>query len=200
MTSADGDHGREDALAVLRGVQGHFVMESGLHADLSLDLDQLFVRPGRLVPSARRLADALAGLRPDVLCGPLLGGALLAQLVALTAGLDAVYTERTAWTPGALWSARYELPASLAALVNGRRVAVLDDVVNAGSALRATVAAVRGAGGEVVGAGALMRLSDRVVPWLDEQGLDLHALTVRDAPLWSPGDCPLCRRGVPLQL
>jgi orotate phosphoribosyltransferase len=194
MTGTEGD----DVLALLPGRSGHFLMESGLHADLWLDLDQLFVRPERLLPSARRLRDALAGDEPQVLCGPLLGGALLAQIVALTGGLDAVYTERTTWTPGALWSARYELPASLAGVVRGRRVAVVDDVVNAGSALRATIAAVRSAGGEVVGTAALLRLGDTAVPWLQEAGLTLHALAARDTALWPPSDCPLCRQGLPL--
>lgn len=190
----------DDVLAVLQGRQGHFVLESGLHGDLWLDLDRLFVRPERLLAPARRLGAALADYEPEVICGPLLGGALLAQIVALTSALDAVHTERSAWTPGALWSARYDLPASLTSVVSGRRVAVVDDVVNAGSALRGTVAAVRGAGGDVVATAALLRLGDTALPWLAEQGLTLHVLAARDTDLWPPDDCPLCREGVPLQV
>jgi orotate phosphoribosyltransferase len=189
----------DDVVALLRGREGHFLMESGLHGHLWLDLDQLFVRPERLLPSARRLRDQLARHRPEVICGPLLGGALLAQIVALVAGLDAVYTERTAWTPEILWSAQYKLPASLVPVVQRRRVAIVDDVVNAGSALRASADAVHSAGGEVVGTGALLRLGDTAAPWLREQGVTLHTLSTRDARLWSPEDCPFCRQGMPLQ-
>jgi orotate phosphoribosyltransferase len=178
--------------------EGHYVFESGLHGRLWLDLEQLFCRPERIAPMAAQLAARLAAERPDVVCGPLVGGALLAQLVALSAELGFVYTERTAWAPGVAWSARYQLPRSVERLVRGQRVAVVDDVVNAGSALRATVAAVRRSGGTVVGLGALLRLGDTVEPYLAEQGLSLHALAVRDNRLWPADECPLCARGVPL--
>jgi orotate phosphoribosyltransferase len=191
---------RDDVDELLASREGHYVFESGLHGSLWLDLEQLFSRPGRIAPLAAALAARLGVERLDVLCGPLVGGALLAQLVALTAELRFVYSERTAWTPGAAWSARYELPRPVEHLVRGQRVAVVDDVVNAGSALRATVAAVRRAGGDVVTSGALLRLGDTVEPYLAEQGLSLHALAVRDNTLWPAAQCPLCERGVPIDL
>ena len=188
----------DDLDDLLASREGHYVFESGLHGRLWLDLEQLFLRPGRIAPLAARLAARLDVERLDVVCGPLVGGALLAQLVALTAELRFVYSERTAWTPGAAWSARYELPRPVEHLVRGQRVAVVDDAVNAGSALRATVAAVRHAGGKVVSLGALLRLGDTVEPYLTEQGLSLHALDMRDNTLWPAQQCPLCARGVPL--
>ena len=188
----------DDVNDLLASREGHYVFESGLHGRLWLDLEQLFSRPGRIAPLAARLAARLDAQRPDVICGPLVGGALLAQMVALTADIPFVYTERTAWTPGAAWSARYELPRPLEHLVRGQRVAVVDDAVNAGSALRATVAAVCRAGGEVVTLAALLRLGDTVEPYLADQGLSLHTLAVRDNTLWPAEQCPLCARGVPI--
>jgi adenine/guanine phosphoribosyltransferase-like PRPP-binding protein len=41
-------------------------------------------------------------------------------------------------------------------LLAGRRVAVVDDVVATGSSLAATIALARAAGGQVVGAGAIL--------------------------------------------
>jgi orotate phosphoribosyltransferase len=180
--------------------EGHYVFESGLHGSLWLHLEQLFSRPGRIAPLAAQLAARLDADRPDIVCGPLVGGALLAQMVAVSAELRFAYSERTAWTPGVAWSARYELPRPVEHLVRGHRVAVVDDAVNAGSALRATVDAVRRAGGDVVTCGALLRLGDTVEPYLAEQGLVLHALAVRDNTLWPATQCPLCARGVPLDV
>ena len=191
---------RDDVDELLSSREGHYAFESGLHGRLWLDLEQLFSRPRRIAPLAAQLAARLDAERPDVVCGPLVGGALLAQMVALTAELRFVYTERTAWTPGAVWSARYELPRAMEHLVRGQLVAVVDDAVNAGSALRATVAAVRRAGGNVVSLGALIRLGDTVEPYLTEQGLSLQALAVRDNTLWPATQCPLCARGLPLDV
>jgi orotate phosphoribosyltransferase len=189
---------RDDLDDLLVSREGHYVFESGLHGRLWLDLERLFSRPARIAPLAARLAARLDAERVDVVCGPLVGGALLAQMVALAAERGFVHSERTAWAPGAVWSARYQLPRSVEHLVRGQRIAVVDDVVNAGSALRATVAAVRQAGGTVVTCGALLRLGDTVEPYLAEQGLSLHALATRDNVLWPPAQCPLCARGVPL--
>jgi orotate phosphoribosyltransferase len=83
-------------------------------------------------------------------------------------------------------------------LVRGERVAIVDDVVNAGSALRATAAAVQEAGGDVVASAALLRLGDTVLPYLAEHALPLHSLAVRANSTWTPDECPLCQRGEPL--
>ena len=189
---------RDDLDDLLASREGHYVFESGLHGRLWLDLEQLFSQPGRVAPLAAQLAARLDNERVDVVCGPLVGGALLAQMVALTAELRLVYSERREWTPGVAWSARYELPRPVQHLVRGQRVAVVDDAVNAGSAMLATVAAVRRAGGKVVTCGALLRLGDTVEPYLAEQGLSLQALAVRPNTLWPATECPLCAHGVPL--
>jgi orotate phosphoribosyltransferase len=189
---------RDDLDDLLASREGHYVFESGLHGRLWLDLDQLFSQPGRIAPLAGQLAARLDTERLDVVCGPLVGGTLLAQMVALTADLTLVYSERREWTPGVAWSARYELPRPVQHLVRGQRVAVVDDAVNAGSALLATVAAVRRAEGRVVACGALLRLGDTVEPYLAEQGLFLQALALRPNTLWPATECPLCARGVPL--
>ena len=189
---------RDDLDDLLASREGHYIFESGLHGRLWLDLEQLFSQPGRVAPLAAQLAARLDNERVDVVCGPLVGGALLAQMVALTAELRLVYSERREWTPGVAWSARYELPRPVQHLVRGQRVAVVDDAVNAGSAMLATVAAVRRAGGKVVTCGALLRLGDTVEPYLAEQGLSLQALAVRPNTLWPATECPLCAHGVPL--
>jgi orotate phosphoribosyltransferase len=73
-------------------------------------------------------------------------------------------------------------------------VLVVDDVVNTGLSVRQTVAAVRAAGGNVLGAGALV----------DRGNVDAAALGVPeyvylmeyDIPDWSAAECPLCKAGV----
>ena len=86
-----------------------------------------------------QLAHQVARHGLEVVCGPLVGGAFVAQSVAAELDVDFCYTARHA---GA-----YELPAAFDAAVRGRPVAVVDDVVNAGSAVLGTAAAVRAAGG-----------------------------------------------------
>ena len=75
-------------LDLVTGRRGHFRLESGHHGRLWLDLDPLFCEPRRVEPMVAALASALRPHRADVVCGPLLGGAFLAQIVARELGTE----------------------------------------------------------------------------------------------------------------
>lgn len=182
------------------GQEGHFLLESGHHGARWLDLDTPFSRPAALQPAATELARRLAPYRPTIICGPLTGGAFLAQLVALALGGEFVYTERAAVTEtaGDLFSARYRLPVGLRASVRGARVALVDDAINAGSALRATAAELTAHGATLVACGALLVLGHTGANWVADQRLPLVALERHENTIWLPEDCPLCAAGVPL--
>jgi orotate phosphoribosyltransferase len=63
--------------------RGHFDLGTGYHGDLWLDLDALFLRPALLRPYVRTLADRLRGHQADAVCGPMEGGAFLAQAISV---------------------------------------------------------------------------------------------------------------------
>src|SRR5882672_6929534 len=73
-------------LELVSGRRGHFRLESGHHSALWLDLDPLFAEPLRIEPLVATLTNALRPHDVAVVCGPLLGGAFLAQLVAHALG------------------------------------------------------------------------------------------------------------------
>jgi orotate phosphoribosyltransferase len=185
-------------LGLMSARTGHFRLESGHHGELWLELDAMFWSPAALDPLVAEMADRLRPHAPDVVCGPLVGGALLAQRVAARLGAAFCFTERTSKGDGGLYSAAYRLPPTLAALVAGRRVAVVDDVVNAGSATRATLAALREAGAEPVALAALLTLGAQPAAVAAVAGLPL-ALANRANELWEPADCPRCAAGDPLE-
>jgi orotate phosphoribosyltransferase len=190
----------QDALLALMSARtGHFPLESGHHGELWLDLDALFWEPAALEPSARQLAERLRPHAPDVVCGPLVGGALLAQLVAARLGVRFCFTERDSAGDGGLYAATYRLPEALAVRLPGLRVAVVDDVVNAGSAVRATLVALTHAGAQPVALGALLTLGATPTAVAAAEGLPLEALATRENRIWEPEHCPLCARQEPLQ-
>jgi orotate phosphoribosyltransferase len=186
-------------LALMSARTGHFPLESGHHGELWLELDALFWEPAALEPLAHRLADLVRPHTPDVVCGPLVGGAYLAQLVAARLGVRFCHTERTSTGDGGLYAATYRLPDALAARLAGLRVAIVDDVVNAGSAVRATLAALRHAGARPVALGALLALGTTPTAVAADEGLPLEALATRDNRIWEPARCPRCAHGEPLQ-
>ena len=190
-----------DFLALVHGRPGHFLLESGYHGGLWLDLDGLFGRPQKVAPFVARLSDQLGRHAVDLVCGPLLGGALLAQSVATALGTEFCFTQPGPPADGVgLYQARYRLPAAFRSRVRGRRVAIVDDVMSAGSSLRATCAEIRSSGALPVAVGALLVLGEVGTRYfVDEQRLPVEAV-IRDAlELWPPSECPLCKQGAPLE-
>src|SRR5207244_3926568 len=105
--------------------------------DTWLELESLLAEPQRLARLAARLAERLAAYRADVVCGPLEGGAFLAQCVAQQLGARFTYARRQ--TDGALGAVpRYRLARGIA--LAGRSAIVVDDAINVGSAASACVA------------------------------------------------------------
>ena len=187
-------------LGLVAGRHGHFRLESGYHGRLWFDLDALFAEPRRVEPFVGALAASLRTYDVSVVCGPLLGGAFLAQLVAYALGAEFCFTERAdAGRAGGLYGASYRLPSALRARVEGKRVAVVDDVMSAGSSLRATYEELRAHGAEVSVAGALLVLGARGADFFAGRGVAVEAVARDEYQTWEPTRCPLCATGVPLE-
>jgi orotate phosphoribosyltransferase len=195
-------HGLEasDFVALVSGRRGHFRLESGHHGGLWLDLDALFADPRRITPFVTALAHALRPYAIEAVCGPMLGGAFLAQLVAQALDVEFCFTERHAPVDeSAMFAVRYRLPPAFRGRVAGRRVAMVDDVMSAGSALRGTHADLLSHGAVPVVAGALLVLGSTGAAYFGQRGVAVEAVTRDRFDLWPPAECPLCAEGVPLE-
>ena len=104
--------------------RGHFLLESGHHGDLWLDLELLCLRPERIRPLVSELAARLQKYGAEVVCGPLVEGAFVGLMVASEMGLSFTYTypePPAEEKPGKLYPMRYRLPSPLCAEVHGKR-------------------------------------------------------------------------------
>jgi len=179
--------------------RGHFRLESGHHGELWLDLELLFLRPALLQPLADALARALARHRVEAICGPLVEGAFLAMMVARSLDVPFTYSEpRAGGRAGGLFPVDYPLPAGFPPLLAGRRVAIVNDVINAGSAVRGTLASLGACGVQPVAIATLAVLGESAARLAAEAGLPLETLARLPNELWLPAECPLCARQVPL--
>ena len=185
---------------LVAGRRGHFRLESGHHGGLWLDLDALFADAQRIEPFVAKLTEALRPHAADIVCGPLLGGAFLAQLVARALGAEFCFTARVLPAEtGGLYRARYRLPPAFASRVSGKRVAMVDDVMSAGSALRGTYAELQTHNAQPVVAGALLVLGDVGADFFARAELPVESVARDRYELWLPQSCPLCAAGVPLE-
>ena len=192
-----------DVFDALPSRRGHFVLESGYHTDLWLTLDALFVDPASIAPHITALADKLGAHAPTAICGPLFGGAFLAQALATTLAVKFFVVEpappAAAEPATGLFTARYRLTLGQRSRVRGERVAVVDDVISAGSSVRAGIAALTDAGASIVAVGALLVLGEAALTHFAAQGIEVETLGRRPFSLWASTDCALCRAGVPFE-
>jgi orotate phosphoribosyltransferase len=180
---------------------GHFRFESGHHGDRWLEPDLLLQRPTALRPFAIALAQRLQrGPRFEVVAGPLTGGAFLAQMVADQCDVGFAFAERFAPPPSdALYQVRYRIPDALRESLRGATVAIVNDVTNAGSAVRGTYDDLVVCGAQPVAIGTLISLGDWSTSFAAEHDLALEALERLGNNLWAPNECPLCAGAEPLE-
>ncbi len=190
----------DDVLSLLAARKGHFLLESGHHGDLWLDLELLCRYPNRIRPLCTALIKRLVPFDLNAVCGPLVEGAFIALLVASEVGLIFSYSERFARaSQDGLFPAGYRVPHSLRPLLKGMRIAIVNDVINAGSAGRGTFEDLEACGAEIFAIASLLTLGHSAQRFADSKNVALESLVQLPNNLWLPGVCPLCATGIPLE-
>jgi len=192
----------DEILSLFAARKGHFRFESGHHGDLWLEIPPAYIRPRSLRPYAARLARLLGAHRVEAVCGPLVEGALLAQMVAEELDVEFYFAEQFSRHAAAndLYPVGYRIPAALRDRIRGKRTAVVDDVINAGSAVRGAVDDLEACGAQLVAIGSLLVLGPHASAFAASKRVPLETLAhIAKNELWQPSSCPLCASGVPLE-
>jgi len=165
--------------------EGHFKLTSGLHSDQYFDKLQVLQYPEHTAALASALAGKCDRAQVDVAIGPAYGGIILAYEVARQLGKRAIFATKD---QGEL-KLRKEFH-----LAPGERVLVVEDVITTGGSVKQVVELVRDLGAHVVGVCALIDRSGGTA----DVGAPLTALATLQVAKYSPAECPLCARGIPL--
>jgi orotate phosphoribosyltransferase len=86
------------------------------------------------------------------------------------------------------------LPVEFQRLIRERtKVLLIEDLVSTGTTIQLLIDLVEQLGAQVVGVGCLWRRTN-----VELDGKPVFSLVSRDFPTYPPEECPLCRKGVPL--
>jgi orotate phosphoribosyltransferase len=185
-------------IGLARPRRGHFDLGTGFHGDVWLDLDALFLRPRLLRPHVGLLAERLGRHRIDAVCGPLEGGAFLAH--ALADSLDVAFLPAYRAQPGQsaqpATAPAYRLP-DVPGGIAGWRVAIADDAINAGTAVRACAGQLRSRGAAPVAVAALLSLGPASAAVAEGISVPLYRAGAVRSQAWPAAQCPLCASEVP---
>lgn len=166
-------------------LEGHFLLASGLHSAAYWEKMRVLQQPRFTEQLCRPIARHFANQGIAAVAGPTLGGAVLAYEVARQLKTKVLYAER---------DGDRRVFREGQSVAPGERVLIVDDVLTTGGSLRQVVAAVREAGGQVVGIGVIVDRSSQLV----ELGYPLFACHRVVVPAYRPEECPLCRAAIPL--
>ncbi len=172
----------EDTGALLTG---HFRLSSGLHSDRYLQCARLLMWPERAERAGRELAAKLAEFSPAAVVSPALGGVVIGHETARALRVPGMFVERK--------DGAFSLRRGFS-LERGQPIVVVEDVFTTGKSTREAAAAVEAAGGRVVAVGSIV---DRGVP-PDAFSVPSRSLLSLSVPSWPEAECPLCRKGVPI--
>lgn len=176
----------------------HIVYTSGRHGSSYVNKDALYPHTAVASMVGAALARDFATAEVETVAGPTIGGVIMAQWTAYHLSqlygreVLAVYAEEEQADTGK----RRVFRRGYDALIEGKRVLVVEDVLTTGGSARLVVEAVKAVGGQVVGVGALCNRGG--ITAADLGAPLLIALTELPLESYAADDCPLCAAGVPI--
>ena len=165
-------------------LEGHFLLSSGLHSAKYLQCARVLMDTKVAGDYGARIAAKLkaAGVSPDLVVGPAMGGIVIGHEVARALGATSLFTERE----GTEMTLRRGFT-----IEPGARAVVVEDVVTSGKSTREVIAVLEARGARVVGIGALVDRSS------GKHGFEIpfESLLQVQVDTWTAAACPLCASG-----
>ena len=168
-------------------LEGHFILSSGLHADMFLQKALVFQDAKRTAKLCKALAEKV---REDVkqefsaIVSPAVGGIVPGYEMGRQLGLPAMYVERV--------EGRFQLRRNFK-LERNQPVLMVEDIISTGVSSRECIEAIRAAGGKPVAAACLIDRSGGKA----KIGVKLIALATIKVPAWEADKLPPHLRNTP---
>lgn len=176
-------------------VDSHIVYTSGKHGSAYVNKDAVYPRTDDTSRLCRAIAERFKKEDVEVVIAPAVGGVILSTW---TAHHLSRFTGREVLSAYADKDGDgFTIKRGYDKLVAGRRILVVEDLLNTGGSVKKVIDVVKRVGGIVVGLGVLCNRGG-VTPE-DVGGVPrLEALVNVKLDAWDATDCPLCKQGVPI--
>lgn len=178
----------------------HFVYTKGGHGSEYVNKDALFMHPDKLSGMCRDIAhqftDDSEMSRADVVLGPVVGGALIAQWVAYhlrrtkhAREVLAIYADKV--------DDGFALKRGYDRVVTGKNILIVEDILNTGGSVKQIVELARTHRGNVIGVGAICNRGD-VHVWDIGSPPILYSVVATKMVVHDSSQCPFCAEGRPI--
>lgn len=167
-------------------LEGHFLLSSGNHSSGYCQCAKLLRFPDKAEAVLSSVAKQIKNLGITKVCGPAMGGIIVAYELARQIGVEAIFTERK--------DDEMQLRRGFS-VGSGDVIIIAEDVVTTGKSTMETVKVLRDMGAKVIGVACIVdrREADCVLDFPVYSALKL------EIPIYSPENCPLCAKALPIE-
>jgi orotate phosphoribosyltransferase len=160
---------------------GHYRYSSALHGPVYVEKDRVLANVDVASKLCYRISKHFFNQKVQVVTGPSMGGAMMAPFVAyyLEPKALSVYAE------GERDNRHFR--SSVAELITGKRVLVVEDVLDTGGSAMRVIEAVEKQGGEVIGVAAIWNRGN--------VSFKYPTFCLVQHETYEPGSCPICAEG-----
>jgi len=180
-------------------VDSHIVYTSGKHGMAYVNKDAVYPHTRATSKLCHTIAARFLSDDVEAVIAPAVGGVILSQWTAYHLSLFTsrdvlgTYADKVKVND----EDDFIIKRGYDKLIAGKRVLVVEDLLTTGGSVRKVVAAVRAVGGIVVGVGVLCNRGG-VTPAALGDVPKLTALIDLEMEAWDEADCPLCKKGIPI--
>lgn len=188
--------------------EGHFVFTSGAHSNFYIDCASVLRDPVATLQLAHEMGRRVIGVKPEIVVTPAENAVPLGIPAAHflchsgnVKGVRAIVASKTS-NDSSTGEKRFAFKRGGDKELNGKRVAILEDLWSTGSSTRAVVRAIRECGGDVVAVGAIVNRGNVTANDIGDDIGDFFSLLEVDGVPHMPtpdSPCPWCEEGVPMR-
>jgi orotate phosphoribosyltransferase len=172
----------------------HFVYTSGKHGPAYIDSDPIFPDTELVAELSRGLVEPFLG-EVDTVAAPATGGIVLAVATA-RAFLDSGQNVATTWADKVAGGGFAFERSGFVEAISGRRVLVVEDLLNTGGSVENVCRLVEQHNGRLVGASVICNRGSVTASQLGVPRLE--AMTSVQFTAFDAQDCPLCADNIPI--
>jgi len=169
-------------------LEGHFILSSGLHSDRYMQSALLLQHPQLAEQMGQAIAEQFKG-DVDAVLSPAIGGLIIGHEVARAKGCRAIFSEKDdAGKP--VLRRSFEIQPD-------EKILVVEDVITTGLSTNEVITLVTSAKAKLAGVGSIVNRSGKKPEEIFKYGVPAHSLLELDVKTWKPGNCDLCKKGIP---
>ncbi|MHB1335727.1 MAG: orotate phosphoribosyltransferase [Candidatus Humimicrobiaceae bacterium] len=168
-------------------MEGHFKLTSGYHSQYYLQCARLLQYPDltfKLISEIPGIIDKKILKNTDTIISPAIGGIQFGYLLAYKLGKKMIFAERK--------SEKMEIRRGFE-IKKGERLIIAEDVITTGGSVKEIIDICKSSGAEVEAVVSIVNRSSNV-----DFDIPYYYLVKFDIDKYSPGKCPLCKKGIEL--